>query len=61
MVQKGLAQLILLRNLAVRYRRADEWGAGDTFIQNGTNHQWYNRGDVPALVAVVLIGGKPRL
>ena len=34
--------------------------AGDTFIQNGTRHRWTNRGNVPAVVAVILIGGHPR-
>jgi hypothetical protein len=34
--------------------------AGDTFVQNGTRHRWFNRGDVPAVVAVVLVGGYPR-
>ncbi len=33
---------------------------GDCFVQNGTRHRWFNRGDVPAVVAVVLIGGHPR-
>jgi mannose-6-phosphate isomerase-like protein (cupin superfamily) len=37
-----------------------ELKAGDTFIQNGTNHKWSNRGDVPALVVVAIIGGHPR-
>ncbi len=30
--------------------------AGDTVIQNGTRHAWRNRGQVPAVVAVGLIG-----
>ena len=34
--------------------------AGDTFIQNGTRHRWSNRGSVPAVIAVVIIGGHPR-
>ncbi|TZG25074.1 cupin domain-containing protein [Sphingomonas montanisoli] len=34
--------------------------AGDCFIQNGTRHRWFNLGDVPAVVAVVLVGGHPR-
>jgi mannose-6-phosphate isomerase-like protein (cupin superfamily) len=34
--------------------------AGDCFVQNGTRHRWFNRGDVPAVVAVVLVGGHPR-
>ncbi|MGH9019500.1 MAG: cupin domain-containing protein [Acidimicrobiales bacterium] len=29
---------------------------GDTYVQNGTRHRWRNHGDVPAVVAVVLIG-----
>jgi uncharacterized cupin superfamily protein len=33
---------------------------GDTFVQNGTRHRWFNRGSVPAKIAVVLIGGHPR-
>ena len=33
---------------------------GDTFVQNGTRHRWFNRGTVPAKIAVVLIGGHPR-
>lgn len=30
--------------------------AGDTYVQNGTRHRWSNSGDVPAVIAVVLIG-----
>ena len=30
--------------------------AGDTYIQNGTRHRWSNAGDVPAVLAVALIG-----
>jgi mannose-6-phosphate isomerase-like protein (cupin superfamily) len=30
--------------------------AGDTFIQNGTRHRWSNTGDVPAVIAITLIG-----
>jgi mannose-6-phosphate isomerase-like protein (cupin superfamily) len=30
--------------------------AGDTYVQNGTRHRWSNRGSVPAVVAVTLIG-----
>jgi mannose-6-phosphate isomerase-like protein (cupin superfamily) len=33
---------------------------GDTFVQNGTRHRWFNKGAVPAKIAVVLIGGHPR-
>jgi mannose-6-phosphate isomerase-like protein (cupin superfamily) len=29
---------------------------GDTYIQNGTRHRWSNAGDVPAVLAVALIG-----
>jgi len=31
---------------------------GDTYIQNGTRHRWSNRGDVPAVLAVTLIGAE---
>jgi mannose-6-phosphate isomerase-like protein (cupin superfamily) len=34
--------------------------AGDTFVQNGTRHRWFNRGRQTAKVAAVLIGGRPR-
>jgi len=34
--------------------------AGEAFVQNGTRHRWSNRGDVPAVVVVVMIGGEPR-
>ena len=29
---------------------------GDTYVQNGTRHRWSNKGDVPAVFAVTLIG-----
>ena len=29
---------------------------GDVFVQNATRHAWHNRGDVPALLALVMIG-----
>jgi mannose-6-phosphate isomerase-like protein (cupin superfamily) len=29
---------------------------GDTYVQNGTRHRWSNTADVPAVLAVVLIG-----
>ena len=29
---------------------------GDSYIQNGTRHRWSNKGDVPAVIAVTLIG-----
>jgi quercetin dioxygenase-like cupin family protein len=32
--------------------------AGDVMVQRGTNHSWYNRGDVPCRLAVVLIDAK---
>ena len=32
--------------------------AGDTYIQNGTRHRWSNVGDVPAVLAVALIGAR---
>jgi len=31
---------------------------GDTYIQNGTRHRWSNRGEVPAVLAVALIGAE---
>jgi mannose-6-phosphate isomerase-like protein (cupin superfamily) len=30
--------------------------AGDTYIQNGTRHRWSNTGDVPAVLAVAIVG-----
>lgn len=29
---------------------------GDTVVQNGTRHAWHNRGDVPVVLAVGIIG-----
>jgi mannose-6-phosphate isomerase-like protein (cupin superfamily) len=29
---------------------------GDTYVQNGTRHRWSNTGDVPAVLAVTLVG-----
>lgn len=29
---------------------------GDTVVQNGTRHAWHNRGEVPAVLAVGIIG-----
>ena len=29
---------------------------GDSYIQNGTRHRWSNTGDVPAVIAITLIG-----
>ena len=31
---------------------------GDSYVQNGTRHRWSNTGDVPAVLAVALIGAK---
>jgi mannose-6-phosphate isomerase-like protein (cupin superfamily) len=31
---------------------------GDTYIQNGTRHRWSNSGEVPAVLAVALIGAQ---
>ena len=31
-------------------------GPGDTVVQNGTRHRWSNPGDVPAVIAVFLVG-----
>jgi mannose-6-phosphate isomerase-like protein (cupin superfamily) len=31
-------------------------GPGDTYIQNGTRHRWSNTGDVPAVIAITLLG-----
>ncbi len=31
-------------------------GPGDTYIQSGTRHRWGNPGDVPAVIAITLIG-----
>ncbi|MGZ4734422.1 MAG: cupin domain-containing protein [Acidimicrobiia bacterium] len=33
---------------------------GDTYIQNGTRHRWSNSGDVPAILAVALVGAHHR-
>jgi len=35
-------------------------GPGDTYIQNGTRHRWSNTGDVPAVIAITLIGAHHR-
>jgi mannose-6-phosphate isomerase-like protein (cupin superfamily) len=35
-------------------------GVGDTYVQNGTRHRWSNTGDVPAVLAVTLIGANHR-
>lgn len=34
-------------------------GPGDTIVQNGTRHAWRNRGDVPCVMALLLIGAEP--
>lgn len=31
--------------------------AGETIIQNGTRHRWHNRGVVPAVMVVAMVGG----
>jgi hypothetical protein len=31
---------------------------GDTVVQNGTRHAWHNRGDLPAVIAVGIIGAR---
>jgi quercetin dioxygenase-like cupin family protein len=31
---------------------------GDCYIQNGARHRWSNRGDVPAVLAVALVGAE---
>jgi uncharacterized cupin superfamily protein len=31
--------------------------AGDTLIQNGTNHCWHNRGSEPAWIGTVVLSG----
>jgi mannose-6-phosphate isomerase-like protein (cupin superfamily) len=31
---------------------------GDTYIQNGTRHRWSNTGDIPAVLAVTLVGAQ---
>ncbi len=36
-------------------------GPGDTYIQNGTRHRWSNTGEVPAIIAITLIGAHHRL
>jgi len=33
---------------------------GDTYIQNGTRHRWSNAGQVPAVLAVTLVGAHHR-
>jgi mannose-6-phosphate isomerase-like protein (cupin superfamily) len=31
---------------------------GDSYIQNGTRHRWSNTGDIPAVIAISLIGAE---
>jgi quercetin dioxygenase-like cupin family protein len=31
---------------------------GDVYVQNGTRHRWSNEGDVPAVIAVTLLGAQ---
>jgi len=31
---------------------------GDTYIQNGTRHRWSNTGDVPAVLAIAIVGAE---
>ena len=31
---------------------------GDTIVQNGTRHRWHNRGTVPAVLAVFIVGAQ---
>ena len=33
-------------------------GPGDTVVQNGTRHAWHNRGDIPVVIAVGIIGAQ---
>jgi hypothetical protein len=33
--------------------------AGDVLVQRGTIHNWVNRGNVPCVVAFVLVAAKP--
>lgn len=33
---------------------------GDTMIENGTNHRWFNAGRETASLAIFLVGGHPR-
>jgi mannose-6-phosphate isomerase-like protein (cupin superfamily) len=35
-----------------------ELRAGDSYVQNGTRHRWTNSGDVPAVMAIALIGAE---
>lgn len=37
-----------------------ELRAGDTVVQNGTRHRWTNSHDVPAVIAVFMVGAKRR-
>ncbi len=31
---------------------------GDTYVQNGTRHRWSNTGDVPAVIALAILGAE---
>lgn len=33
--------------------------AGDALVQRGTVHNWYNRGNVPCVIAFILIAAEP--
>jgi mannose-6-phosphate isomerase-like protein (cupin superfamily) len=33
---------------------------GDAYVQNGTRHRWSNRGEVPAVIALTIIGAHHR-
>ena len=50
MVKSGEIWLVLDDDVEVQLR------TGDYFVQNGTNHRWENRSDVPCVLTVVLIG-----
>ena len=45
---------------ARRRRQGRARTPGDTYIQNGTRHRWSNTGDVPAVLAIALIGAHHR-
>jgi hypothetical protein len=34
--------------------------AGDTVVQNGTRHRWSNRDVTPAVLALLIVGARPR-
>jgi quercetin dioxygenase-like cupin family protein len=35
-----------------------ELNTGDAYIQNGTRHRWINRGNVPAVIAIAIVGAQ---